>query len=198
MKTPADQNQSKTAKRKSGKKWIKPVCITAVVLAVVIAAAIILPNVLGKNTASTRITTYNVTGVTYGNITQTISGSGTITPVTSETLTSTKGGEVEKVNFTVGDEVAENDVIAVINSEKITAPCDGILLELPLAVGDEVAQGGSVAMVMGKDGFKMGIAVDETEISSVNHLHHRRSAYDIKHIDTSSQKEGAKIKIAPS
>ena len=67
----------------------------------------------------------------------------------------------------MGDEVAEDDVIAVINSEKITAPCDGILLELPLNVGDEVAQGGSVAMVMGKDGFTMGIAVNETEISSV-------------------------------
>ena len=83
MKTPADQN--KTVKRKTGKKWIKPVCITA----------IILPNVLGEKAASTRITTYNVTSVTYGNITQTISGSGTITPVTSETLTSSKGGEVE-------------------------------------------------------------------------------------------------------
>ena len=136
-------------------------------MAVAIAAAIILPKVLGGQTVSTKITTYNVTEVTYGNISQTVSGSGTLTPVTSETLTSSKGGEVEKVYYTVGEEVEENDVIAVINGEKIKAPCDGILLELPLNVGDEVAQGGSVAMVMGKDGFTMGIAVDETEISSI-------------------------------
>ena len=51
----------------------------------------------------------------------------------------------------------------MIGDEEITAPCDGILLELPIAAGDEVAVGGSVAMVMGKDGFTMGIAVDETE-----------------------------------
>ena len=35
------------------------------------------------------------------------------------------------------------------------------------SVGDEVAPGGSVAMVMGKDGFTMGIAVDELNISSI-------------------------------
>lgn len=105
--------------------------------------------------------------MTYGNVTQTISGNGTLTPVTKETLTSSKGGEVTQLNFTSGDEVAENDVIAIINEEEITAPCDGILLELPISEGDEVAVGGSVAMVMGKDGFTMGIAVDESEISYV-------------------------------
>lgn len=78
-----------------------------------------------------------------------------------------RGGEVEKVKYTVGDEVKKNAVIAVVGGEKITAPCNGILIELPLAVGDEVAQEGSVAMIMGKDGFTMGIAVDETKISSI-------------------------------
>lgn len=166
MKTTAKPNQ-KTTVRKSGVKYKKAIIITAFCLVAVISAAIILPKILGGKAAVTRITTYNVDEVTYGNVTQTISGNGTLTPVTKETLISTKGGEVEKVNFAVGNEVTEDDVIAVINSEEITAPCDGILLELPIAVGDEVAIGGSVAMVMGKDGFTMGIAVDETEISSI-------------------------------
>ena len=161
---PVKNQPVKPAKKNKAVKWI---VIGAIVATVAVAAIIILPKVLGQKTESTRITTYNVNEVTYGNISQTVSGSGTLTPVTSETLTSAKGGEVEKVNFTVGDEVTEDAEIAVINGESITAPCDGILLELPLAVGDEVAQGGSVAMVMGKDGFTMGIAVDETEISSI-------------------------------
>lgn len=113
------------------------------------AAAIIIPKLVGSNTASTRITTYNVNKVTYGNITQTISGSGTLTPVTKKTLTSAKGGSVDKVNFTVGDEVTKGDEIAVINGESITAPCDGIILELPLAAGDEVAKGVSPAAYRG-------------------------------------------------
>ena len=94
-----------------------------------------------------------------------------MTPITNETVVSIYGGEVKSTKFTVGAEVAKDDVIAIIGGdngdEEITAPCDGILIEFPVAVGDEVAKGGSVAMVMGKDGFTMGIAVDELNISSV-------------------------------
>lgn len=157
--------------KKAGFKYTKPIVIASVALAVVIAAVIVLPKVIGNNTTSTRITTYNVDEITYGNVSTTITGSGTLTPITSKTLTSTYGGEVESVKFTVGATVAEDDVIAIIDGdngdEEIVAPCDGILIELPIAAGDEVAKGGSVAMVMGKDGFTMGIAVDELNISSV-------------------------------
>ena len=167
MKKQDQTNKNTASKKQSKRKFIKPIVITAVILAVAIAAVIIVPKVVGKKEETTKITTYNVTAVTYGSISQTVSGSGTLTPVTSETLTSTKGGEVEEVNYIVGDEVAKDAVIAVVNGEEITAPCDGILIEMPLSVGDEVAEGGSAAMMMGKDGFTMGIAVDETEISSI-------------------------------
>ena len=158
---------TKKSAKKSGFKHTKLIVVIAICLIAVIAAIIILPKLFGEKAVATKITTYNVEAVSYGNVTQTISGSGTLTPVTKDTLTCTSGGEVTEVNFTVGDEVAENDVIAIINEEEIIAPYDGILLELPLAVGDEVAMGGSVAMIMGKDGFTMGIAVDETEIASI-------------------------------
>lgn len=169
MKSTAKPNQ-KAAVKKAGFKYTKPIVITAVVLVVVIAAAIVLPKIF-SSASSTRITTYQVEEITYGNVSTTISGSGTLTPVTQETVTSTYAGEVSSVNFTVGDEVAEGDVLAVVTSdnrdEEITAPCDGILIEFPVKVGTEVAVGGSVAMIMGKDGFTMGIAVDELNISSV-------------------------------
>lgn len=169
MKSTARPNQKPTVK-KAGFKYTKPIVITAVVLAVVIAAVIVLPKIFGT-ASSTRITTYQVEEITYGNVSTTISGSGTLTPVTQQTLTSTYAGEIASVNFTVGDEVAQGDVLAVITSDngdaEITAPCDGILIEFPVTVGTEVAAGGSVAMIMGKDGFTMGIAVDELNISSV-------------------------------
>ena len=128
MKQSADNNKNTAVKKQSGRKYIKPIVITAVILAVVIAAAIIVPKLLRKDTSSTRVVTYNVSEVTYGNISQTVSGSGTVTPVTSETVTSTKGGEVEKVNFTVGEEVKENDVIAVVNGESasVIVKTDGL------------------------------------------------------------------------
>lgn len=167
MNTPANSNQKTPIKKKSKYKFTKWIVISAVIVVIAIAAVIILPKIFDKKSSNTKITTYNVDQVTYGNISQTVSGSGTLTPVTSKTVTSPKGGEVEKVNYSVGNEVKENAVIAVIGGEEIIAPCDGILIELPLTVGDEVAQGGSTAMIMGKDGFTMGVAVDETEISAI-------------------------------
>lgn len=47
------------------------------------------------------------------------------------------------------------------------APYDCVLLEVPAAAGDTLAAGEEVAMVMGKDGFTMGIAVDEQDIALI-------------------------------
>ena len=169
MKTIVKQSQ-KTAGKKAGFKYTKLIVITVVVLAVIIAAVILLPKLLNKASA-TKITTYQVEEITYGNVSTTISGSGTLTPVTQETLTATYAVKIASFNFAVGDEVAEGDILAVVTSdngdEEITASCDGILIEFPVEAGTEVAAGGSVAMIMGKDGFTMGIAVDELNISSV-------------------------------
>lgn len=169
MKPTAKKTQAPVAP-KSKFKYTKPLIICAIVLVLVIVAAIILPKFL-RTESATRITTYQVEEISYGNVSTTVSGSGTLTPVTQETLTSTYAGEIESVNFSVGAEVAEGDVLAVITSdngdEEITAPCDGILIEFPVEAGDEVAAGGSVAIIMGKDGFTMGIAVDELNISSI-------------------------------
>lgn len=166
MKSAEQTKQRKRAKMKA-KKIIKAIIIILVCAAIAYAAIKYLPQFLKKEEVSTRVVTYNVEQVTSGSVTQTISGNGTLSPVSKKTLTSSKGGEVTKVNFSVGDEVKEDDVIAVIGGKKVKAPYDGILIELPIAVDDEVAVGGSVAMIMGKDGFTMGIAVDETEIASV-------------------------------
>ena len=106
------------------------------VLAVAIAAACFCQRPI-QCSIVTRITTYQVEEITYGNVSTTISGSGTLTPVTQETVTLLLMRErLQSVNFTVGDEVAEGDVLAVITSdngdEEITAPCDGILIEFLL------------------------------------------------------------------
>lgn len=170
MKT---QNQAKAARtNKKRAKYVKPVATAAVVIAVaLVAAAVILPRALNTE-ASSKSTVYQVQELTYGNVSATVSGSGTLTPKTQETLTSEYGGEVESVSFKAGDTVSDGDVIAVIENddgdEEITAPCDGVLTELPIGEGDDVARGGSVASVMGKDGFTLGIAVDELNISSVS------------------------------
>ena len=133
MKTNAKPAQKPPVK-KAGFRHRKRILVIAILLVIAAAAAVFLFRLRSQNADVSRITTYNVEEITYGNVSTTVSGSGTLTPVTSETLTASAAGEVQSVNF---------------------------------SVGDEVAPGGSVAMVMGKDGFTMGIAVDELNISSI-------------------------------
>lgn len=159
---------SSTVKRKGrGKKIIKAVVILCILAAIAFAAAKYLPQYLKKEEVSTRIVTYNVTSVTKGSVTQTISGSGTLTPVTKKNATAQRGGEVKKVYYKVGDTVKKNVVIAQVGSVKIKAPCAGIIIDLPVAVGDELSFNGTVATIMAKSGFTMNLSVDETEISSI-------------------------------
>lgn len=172
MKKQPTTSIPKTDVKKNHSKRNKIIVTTAVCAVVAVAAVIILFKVAASSKQSTKITTYNVEEVTTGNVTSTISGSGTLTPVSKDTLTSTYDAEVTTVNFEVGDEVEKGDVIAVLTSdehgkEKITAPYDGILLELPVKEDDEIVRNDEVAMIMGKDGFTLGIAVDETNISAV-------------------------------
>ena len=155
--------------KKSKKKWIVPV-VVVVVLGVIAFLAV--PKLLPQEPVSTRITTYNVETVTTGNVSTTISGSGNLTPVTLETLTTSYSGEVKKVNYKVGDAVEEDDVIATVyndnsGTKKITAPCDGIVIELSVEVGDEVSRGAEIVKVMGKDGYTLSMNVDELNISSI-------------------------------
>ena len=133
MKTNAKPAQKPSVK-KAGFRHRKRILVIVILLVIAAAAAVFLFRLRSQNADVSRITTYNVEEITYGNVSTTVSGSGTLTSVTSETLTASAAGEVQSVNF---------------------------------SVGDEVAPGGSVAMVMGKDGFTMGIAVDELNISSI-------------------------------
>ena len=139
----------------------------------VILAAIFLPRFFGLGAASaSSITTYHGEAVSYGDVNTTISGSGTLTPVSRDTLVNSEPATVTAVNFTVGDTAEAGSVIASLESSngetiEITAPYDCVLLELPAAAGEELDANSEVAMVMGTDGFTMGIAVDESEISTI-------------------------------
>lgn len=171
-KTVSPAQGGKTAARKSAKKK-KIIIAAAAALALVILGVLFLPRLLGMSTAAaTSITTYQVEAVTYGDVNTTISGSGTLSPVSQTTLSNAEPATVTAVNYAVGDTVAAGEVIATVESaggasSSYAAPYDCVLIELPIAAGDELAANSEIAMVMGTDGFTMDIAVDELDISSV-------------------------------
>ncbi|MHB1314172.1 MAG: efflux RND transporter periplasmic adaptor subunit [Christensenellales bacterium] len=74
--------------------------------------------------ASTSILTYRVTEVTEGNVTTSISGSGTITPVSSQTVAATYAGTVKTLNKKVGDTVTAGESIGMIQSDELEAQLD--------------------------------------------------------------------------
>lgn len=167
---PIEKPKGEPSRNKRRLAFAKPLVIAGIAVVLIAAAALLLPRILTDD-EPTSVTTYQVEEISYGNVSTTISGSGNLTPITLETVSSKQGGTASSVNFVVGDEVASGDVLAVISTddgdEDITAPCDGVLVEFPVKEGDEIAPGASVAQVMGKDGFTMGIAVDELDIASV-------------------------------
>lgn len=174
MKTkPANVSSSNPKLAEKRRKTLIKAAVGSVAGIAVIALGIaFVPRLLGMGVSAASITTYEVEAIAYGNVDTTISGSGNLTPVSQQTLTAEQPVTVTAVNYAAGDAVEEGAVIVTVedaqgSSIDYTAPYGCVLLELPVSSGDELEAGGEVAMVMGTDGFTMGIAVDEQDISTV-------------------------------
>ncbi len=161
-----------TRKPQKNKSFLGKAVAAAVTVIVVAAVAIIAVRRLGVSAQAASTTTYEVAAVSYGDVDTTISGSGTLTPLSQDALAAEAPVTLTAVNCAAGDSVESGAVIAAGEDQagetvEYTAPYDCVLLEVPVSSGDEVAAGEEIAMVMGKDGFTMGIAVDEQDIALV-------------------------------
>ncbi len=184
-------SQRTVSQQRHSAKLRKRIIAIAVVCIIVAAGGFGIYRLALNNTVSAEIvTTYYAEAITYGDVDSTISGSGTLTPVTNEYLTAENPCEVDSLNVEVGDTVEEGDVIATITETittqtidqttmeieetteteetEITAPCDGIVTELPVAEGDSLETGGEIAIILGTEtGFTISLTVDELEIANV-------------------------------
>ena len=176
---PKKQNESNTmmppaAPRKSQKNrsWLGKAVAASVTVIAVAALAVIAVQRLGTTAQAASTTTYEVAAVSYGDVDTTISGSGTLTPLSQDTLTAEAPVTLTAVHYAAGDAAASGAVLAAGEDEageavEFTAPYDCVLLEVPASSGDTLAAGDEVAMVMGTEGFTMGIAVDEQDIALI-------------------------------
>ena len=166
---PAKPTVRKPARQPFPVGKVADICVVAVAVALL---AVVLYQRLGVSAQAASVTTYEVAAVSYGDVDTTISGSGTLSPVSQDTLTAAAPVTLTAVNYAAGDVVESGAVLATGEDElgetvDYTAPYDCVLLEVPAAAGDTLAAGEEVAMVMGKDGFTMGIAVDEQDIALI-------------------------------
>lgn len=91
-------------------------CAAAIVLAV---GAIVVINIAKKDGDSTSVLTYRATSVSSGEISTTISGSGTLSALESQTVTTTAQSTVTSVNFAPGDEIKAGDVVMTMTSSDV-------------------------------------------------------------------------------
>lgn len=120
-------------KRRKKKRVVKAV-IAVVVVAVVGAFAVqgyrYLQKLNNASDANVSVLTYRVRNVTAGQISTTLSASGTLAAASSETLTAVYGGDVTDVLISAGDSVSEGDILLQIESDEAKTQKEALLAEL--------------------------------------------------------------------
>ena len=167
QETPAAQNTAPAAKKKGGglravwsnkkrRRWI-------ILGAVVLAAGCWALRSCGQAPASAA-SAYTEEAAQYRAITQALSGSGTLQPADSYTVTTLREDEILAADFEEGDTVAKGTVLYQLDSADVSSnleqaqrnyeraayvksPLSGVVAELNVKAGDVVSAGQTVAVV---------------------------------------------------
>lgn len=167
-------------------KWLAP-------LAVVLVAAVVLVVGGGSRGAASRDVTYTETNPTRQDVSNSLSGTGTLNPANTYTVKSLVDGKILTSNIEEGDKVGEGDVLYTIDSsdastnlEKasialqqaqrsydktvdrqfVHAEVDGTVSSLKVAKGDEVSSGQEVAVI--RDSSKMMLSLQFPAADAAN------------------------------
>ena len=180
-KKDASAEAAETAEAKSGAsafakkngKWLVPVVVVAAAGAVVLISG-------GGNKAASRDVTYAETTPIRQDVSNSLSGTGTLNPANTYTVKSLVDGKILTGGFEEGDKVEEGDVLYTIDSsdastnlekasialqqaqrsydktvdlQYVRAEVDGTVSSLKVAKGDQVTSGQEVAVI--RDSSKM-------------------------------------------
>ena len=128
FENPAPQPEKKDLKRFIKKNWKK---ITAVVCVAAVAGAVLLPKTSAKPVQAS--TQYIETALERRNITNTFSGSGTISAANTYTVKSLVKGTVLTADFEVGDTIEKGTVLYTIDSSDVASNVEKAQLSLEQA-----------------------------------------------------------------
>ena len=144
------------------KKCIAWICVLAI-LALVIRL-FVLPSLEAGAT-----TTYESYTAARGDISNSLSFSGSISVKNSETLMNSSSGTVRQIYVSEQEKVSEGQKLMRLSSgETIKASFDGEINEISVEVGDEVNANTSLIQVVDFDNMKVSMRVDEYSISDVS------------------------------
>lgn len=116
-KTPPQTNaltETKSKKNWFGKKWVRVVSV--VVVACLAGGGVLLFHTLSASGATTSTTTFRLVRAQTGSVEKTISGTGTVSNASQDTLTAPDAGTVDSVSAKAGDTVTKGQTLLHINS----------------------------------------------------------------------------------
>ncbi len=163
--TPAVPNETQNSKRRKRKGIIKKMIWILVFVLIVVCVLLYVRKAL-----QTEYTvTYQQYNVTTGTISNSLSFSGTLATVNSQTCTSNSSGTVKQIYVSPGDQVQIGDKLMRLSTGQIVkAEIDGEINEIKVSEGDEVSAGTTLCDVVDFTHLKTSIRVDEYDINSVH------------------------------
>ena len=183
---PQKTSSGAAAFAKKNWKWLAPLAVVLVVAAVLVVGG-------GSRGAASRDVTYTETTPTRQDVSNSLSGTGTLNPANTYTVKSLVDGKILTSNIEEGDKVEEGDVLYTIDSsdastnlEKasialqqaqrsydktvdrqfVHAEVDGTVSSLKVAKGDEVSSGQEVAVI--RDSSKMMLSLQFPAADAAN------------------------------
>lgn len=180
-----EKTQAKTAKKKVGrkkKKRIKKIIIWVVILAVVAGFVCYKMGIIGTDPSKMQSSqTYNTYVVSRRDIQNVLTGTGTLEPYDSYTVTALASGEIVEDLFEEGDEVTKDQLLMRIDSSSLESSLEraqnsydnakkslddlyetrddlnvvsdwsGVIQVMDLEVGDDVMSGAVIASIIDRD-----------------------------------------------
>lgn len=151
--------------KKKKRKWIKRIIIAIVILLFLAAAAW-----YAVNSLKTKYTvTYQPYSATTGTISNSLSFSGTLAAVNSQTCTAGGNGTVREIYVSAGDTVQKGDKLMRLSTgQTVKAEIDGTINEIKVSEGAAVSAGDTLCDIVDFKHLKTSIRVDEYDINSVH------------------------------
>ena len=116
----ANAEELKAVKKRKRKKTVKTICKIVVLLVVLaVAAFYVYTHFFGGRNAGPAEITYTYAQVERRDITEELSGSGTLESADSYTLSTRVGGDILSDTFAEGDTVKEGDVLVILEAMKM-------------------------------------------------------------------------------
>ncbi len=114
-----DTSFTAAKQKKKKQKRARNIILICVAAVIVVAGAIIALNLLKADNGATSRLSYRASAVSSGEISSTISGSGTLAALQTQSVTTAAEATVTSVNFAPGDAVKAGDVVMTMTSAEV-------------------------------------------------------------------------------